>query len=460
MDVDRRDLQGNIFRSYGDAFGFVRHLVLRVVEPAAARAALAAMVDGDRSTPEITPADRHPREAGDQWCLNVGFTWRGLQALGLPGSSLETFPPEFREGMVARAARLGDVGASSPQHWIAGLWDTENVHLVITVHGREAASLGEISAKVLAAQDGRAFAALSGEMLDGAVFTDGHHRKVHFGYVDGISQPRFEGIHREGPVPGQPFTPLGAILLGHPAPLPAIRWRVPHPPDELGQNGTFNAFRVLGQDVVGFETFLGDSAARLGCTAEEVAAKLCGRWRKNGAPLVLAPTEADSAHFPDEDLNRFGYMDDADGSKCPIGSHIRRTNPRDARIVQRGTNDVRGLLRRGMPFGPRYDPERPDGPQVPRGLLGNFICASLAAQFEPMQADWLNLGLLDPRITGTHDPLVGANDERAGGFRFTTAAGDPVTLEGVPRFVRTLGGAYLFLPTVPAVTWMARAAWR
>ncbi len=471
VDVDLHRMQGNIFRSYGDSYRAVRHLVLRVVDPGSARAALATMVDGDRSTPDITRADRSANAAGFGWCLNVGFTWRGLLALGLPATTLASFPPEFRDGMVARAARLGDVGPSSPEHWIAGLSDAERVHLVVTVHGHEHADVVAISDQVTAAQGGRAFAPVdpTAEPLDGATFTGdgplpaGRGRRVHFGYRDGISQPRFDGIHDDASVPGRPFTPLGVVLLGHPSLLPGVRWAVPEPCDELGRDGTFNAFRVLGQDVAGFEAFIHSTADRVGCSAEEVAAKLCGRWR-NGAPLTLAPTEVEAEAFDDcgndDRLNDYGYLDtDADGSRCPIGSHIRRTNPRDAHIVQRATNDVRALVRRGMPFGPAYDPAVPEAPGIRRGLLGNFLCASLSAQFEAMQADWLNLGLQDPRITGTNDPLVGANDGTTSTAEWTTAAGERVTVAGLPLFVHTLGGAYCFVPSIRGVEWIAGGPW-
>ena len=39
-------------------------------------------------------------------------------------------------------------------------------------------------------------------------------------------------------------------------------WRVPQPA-ELGHNGTFNAFRVLKQDVAGFEKYLDQAASDL-----------------------------------------------------------------------------------------------------------------------------------------------------------------------------------------------------
>lgn len=450
--LDLANLQGNILRSYGGTYPAVRHLVLRVSDPVAARAAVAVMVDGDRSTPEITTADCNPKEAGFAWCLNIGFTWRGLEALGLPTTSLDSFPPEFRQGMAARAPRLGDVGPSSPERWVAGLGDAVNVHLVVTIHGRTPADLDDGAAQVMAVASGRAFSQQSPTPLDGHLFTGARKHHVHFGYRDGISQPRFEGVHDPDSFAGH-FTPLGMALLGHPSAL-RIEWEVPQP-SQLGHDGTFNAFRVLAQDVAGFEAFLRQTADRVGCGVEEVAAKLCGRWR-NGAPLVLAPTSEPPVDFPDSELNNFGYMaSDRDGARCPIGSHIRRANPRDAPIVQRGSGPARTLIRRGMPFGPAYDPAVPDTRETPRGLVGNFICASLAAQFEAMQGDWINTGFLDPRITGTHDPITGANDGRTGRFEWSTAGGTTDTIHGLPEFVRTLGGAYCFLPSIRALQWMA-----
>ena len=142
-------------------------------------------------------------------------------------------------------------------------------------------------------------------------------------------------------------------------------------------------------------------------------------------------------------------------SICPIGAHIRRTNPRGAHIVQRSANRTRSLIRRGMPYGPMWDADDPTSAVVPRGLLGNFLCASLAAQFEAMQYDWVNLGFQDPRITGTNDPLVGANDGATSSFAWPRTRGDPLVLRGLPRFVFTRGGAYTFLPSLPAMRWIS-----
>jgi deferrochelatase/peroxidase EfeB len=485
---DLGDVQGNILKAYGRTYGHVRHVVLRVVDRVAAQAALAAMVDGDRSTPEITSAERAPGDTGAAWCLNLGMTHHGLRALGVPKDSLASFPPEFRQGMAARAAKLGDVGDSAPEHWIGGLADTDRVDVIATIHGRRRCDIDPISDQLIATGDGRAFELVStfdGDALEADGDGNGPYRQVHFGYLDGISQPRFPGIHDPGDYDRRSFAPLGAVLLGYPTAVDHVRWRVPSP-EPLGFNGSFNAFRVLRQDVRAFEAFLGATARELSAdaggqivTPALVAAKLCGRWR-NGVPLTLAATEDElrtvSAHLATLGakerrtcLNSFGYRDaDADGSRCPIGAHIRRSNPRDAHIVQRGTNLTRQVVRRGMPYGPRYRPTAdgadPDRDR-PRGLLGNFLCASLSAQFEALQFDWLNLGLQDPRITGTNDPLVGVNGEGAGRFVWPRAGEPPIVLHDLSRFVTTDGGAYTFLPSRSAVRWISargstRTRWR
>src|SRR5262249_54632820 len=89
-----------------------------------------------------------------------------------------------------------------------------------------------------------------------------------------------------------------------------------------------------------------------------------------------------------------------------------------------------------------------------RGLLGNFIGASLGAQFEAMSCDWLNLGLQDPRITGSKDPIVGANDAGTSWFDLPLKSGSTIRLRKLPQFVWTRGGAYTFLPSLSAIRYL------
>ncbi|MGI9023258.1 MAG: Dyp-type peroxidase [Acidimicrobiales bacterium] len=443
------EIQGNILESYGVEYGYVRHLVVTIGHPARARAVLKAMLDPAPGTLRITTGASYGGS-----CLNVGITFLGLRALGVPERSLDTFPPEFRQGMAARAVRLGDVGTSSPETWEGGLGRAGSVHLIFTIHAKDVASLEALWEQVVVAGSDGAYRELS--RFDGETLVDPAtgKRVEHFGFRDGISQPRFEGVGRRPRAPKEPVEPLGIVLLGYPT---SYNVAMPVPgPAELGHQGSFNAFRVLAQDVAGFRDYVADVATATGVSEELVMAKVCGRWR-NGVPVGAADTFEQAEEFlaSGAELNDFDFTDDQDGRACPLGSHIRRTYPRRAQIVQRPANRTRRLVRRGVPFGPWLDPGARPASIRERGLLGSFLCASLSTQFEAMQYDWMNLGLLHPSITGTNDPLVGANDPAVSSFSFSTEQTGWQTVRKLPEFVQTMGGAYCFLPSLRAIDWIA-----
>ena len=458
---DAADVQGNIVRGYRKPR--LRHLVLEITDRIAARRWLAACTSGRRDgVPQITT--EAPWTTKPDTCFNIGLTYEGLRALGTPGPSLATFPTEFIEGMNARALKLGDAGPSAPETWQAPFNDPKRVHLIASIYADEIAQLDSVQHHALADEKGlRLLGARDGWSFGGDY--------VHFGYRDNISQPRFAEVHDpETYADGQPMAPLGTVLLGYPTNFEGLVWRVPQP-EPLGHNGSFNAFRVLAQDVAGFEAYLdtaatdllghpnvddllppgaeatiGDGFSRHAALREVVAANMCGRWR-NGVPLALSPDTPNPS--PKVDLTNFDY----DGaSRCPHGAHIRRCNPRGGQIVQRVANHSRRLVRRGMPYGPAYDPANPDTEE--RGLLGNFLGANLGAQFEAMSCDWLNLGLHDPRVTGSNDPLLGANEPESSWFDLPLKSGATIRLRGLPRFVRTRGGAYTFLPSLSAIRFL------
>src|SRR6478609_1725406 len=74
----------------------------------------------------------------DRRWVTVGFTWNGLRALGVGAESLGTFPEEFKQGMVARAEMLGDIGANHPDHWLGGLASPE-LHAIAILFARDRA---------------------------------------------------------------------------------------------------------------------------------------------------------------------------------------------------------------------------------------------------------------------------------------------------------------------------------
>jgi deferrochelatase/peroxidase EfeB len=454
------DVQGNILRGYRKPR--VRHLVLEITDRAAARRWLAACTSGGDGVAQITTEE--PWETKPETCFNIGLTFEGLRALGTPDASLATFPTEFVQGINARALKLADAGPSAPENWPAPFNDPKRVHLIASIYADEIAQLDRVQHQAL--PDGTGLRPLGAR--EGWCFAGDY---VHFGYRDNISQPKFAEIHNaENYSDSQPMAPLGTVLLGYPTNFEGLMWRVPQP-EPLGHNGSFNALRVLEQDVVGFEAYLDTAATELlghpnvdellppGAEAtigaglsrhaalrEVIAANMCGRWR-NGVPLALSPDTPNPS--PKVDLTNFDY-DRA--SACPYGAHVRRCNPRGGQIVQRVANNSRRLVRRGMPYGAAYDPAKPDTEE--RGLLGNFLGANLGAQFEAMSCDWLNLGLQDPRVTGSNDPLLGANEPETSWFDLPLKSGVTIRLRGLPRFVTTRGGAYTFLPSLSAIRFL------
>lgn len=466
-EFNPEDVQGNILRGY--RLNRVRHLVLEVTNRSLARQFLAATVSGSTDTvPTIT------RESSVKWsdppdlCFNIGVTFAGLQALGVPQEGLKTFPTEFRQGMTKRAAKIGDFGDSDPQNWADPFNQPERIHLIASIYSDSCEQLEQVQVQVA-----KAFTIVG--VRDGRNLPEG---KVFFGYRDSISQPRFEHVtNPDRANDNEPINPLGTVLLGYPTHYEGVLFRVPDP-DELGRNGAFNAFRVLAQDTVAFEKYLSSAATELenhpyvdrllapgaernifggmdrhSALREVVAAQMCGRWR-NGMPYEKSPNS--TGPIPDTPgfLTNFDYDR---GSRCPAGSHTRRANPRNGHIVQRMSNYSRRIVRRGMSYGPDFDPDNPDETSnAERGLLGNFLCANLGAQFEAVMCDWINVGLQNPDITGADDPLLGANEPETSWFDLTLAEGGSIRLRGFPRFVKARGGAYTFLPSLSAIAYLSQ----
>ncbi len=200
-----------------------------------------------------------------------------------------------------------------------------------------------------------------------------------------------------------------------------------------------------------------------------LAAKLMGRW-PSGAPLVLAPDADDPALGG---ANLFLYRPtDPDGFACPVGSHIRRANPRDAfrRIADTAEESIRTsnqhrILRRSINYGeplfPKQDLENGRAPVdleddgQPRGLHFMAINTDIQRQFEFIQETWLNNGTFNG-LYDNKDPFIGDND----GTGTMTIQRQPVRhrVRDLPRFVHVRGGAYLFLPSITALRFLAGAS--
>jgi hypothetical protein len=143
--------------------------------------------------------------------ISVGFTYQGLRALGVPQESLASFAPEFRQGMAARAAELGDVGDSSPDHWEKPLGSPE-VHVALSVLSPDAAQL-----EILLDRARRAHEELPGVQViwrqDCYQLPTG---RTSFGFKDGIGQPAVEGSGISGTNPEERPIKAGEFILGYP----------------------------------------------------------------------------------------------------------------------------------------------------------------------------------------------------------------------------------------------------
>ncbi len=377
--------------------------------------------------------------------ITVAFTYAGLEALGVPQESLDSFAPEFREGMAARADLLGDTGESSPEHWERPL-GTPEVHIAIAALSPDPAVLQAAAERASRAQEELAGVEVVWRQ-DCYQLPTG---RTSFGFKDGIGQPAVEGSGRPPSNPKERPLKAGEIILGYPdesgelPPMPT--------PAVLGRNGTYVVFRKLHTKVAAYRQYLRDRAAT---RADEtlLGAKMVGRWQ-SGAPLVLAP-DGDEPELGEDARrhNHFGYAEDPRGLKCPVGAHARRANPRDA-FDDDGSVNVRlhRMIRRGTSYGPMLPDGVLEDDGADRGIIFVFAGAHLGRQFEFVKTQWLNDGIFIG-APSEKDPLVGAND---GSGTFTIPQ-RPIRrrLQDLPPFVVTRGGEYCFAPGLRALRWLA-----
>lgn len=461
-DRDRRDIQGLVL--FGTTCALLRYHFFRVTDPVAGRRFVSSLTESIDEL-HVNTAGLRDKDARSESLVYVGFTWQGLAALRVPTVVLNSFPDEFREGAKARASVVGDDGPSAPEQWV---FDPDTVHLAVMLYARQPERLAELSSQLLSRATEHRCTLVA--MLDGKALPDYDHptgqrvtKPVHFGYSDGISQPQMLPAPTRHPH-APPAVPPGMFILGHPdSPQDGTSFAVanePVPlPMQLMRNGTFGAFRMLEQDCDAFEAFLDANAADVN-ERELLAARLCGRWR-NGVPLTLSPDTPHPAQpLASHELNAFDYrpsptvpeaIDDRHGLRCPVGSHIRRSNPRAADVMGGMGNRLR-LIRRGMPYGPPH--VRGDGQK--RGMLGLFLCVSLKHQFEFISRHWVNDGLFARGLApADKDPITGAQ-QPGDTFSYRAPDGTTATTTSLSRFVTTKGSAYLFYPSVTGLRYISQ----
>ena len=602
-ELELSDIQGNIVRAYGRFhYPFARYFFLnipRTPKPTDGRQLTqqeAARKFVNQARLKVTTASRWPevngQRIGPQVTLNIGFSFYGLMALGLPVKTLSGLPPEFIEGMKSRSSVLGDRDpikmAVEDPHWNKH-WDEiwrnnrapdgdpdKNVHIWISMNAKAqvfqdkpAVELEEQTQWLRDCCDEFGVSLLSGIGQDGqadfqqasAIFRDvlvepedektqavlrgmgldlnSEHTKTlfqamgidtaakafklkvptpceHFGFTDGIGDPVFKGQYPEKDMDkkvigrgklmrsegraqennlAKDWEPLetGEFILGYPDESQELP---PTPqPDYLFHNGSFMVFRKLHENVGSFKAVVEREAKKYqkvnGVDFEEahetLLGKMVGRWR-NGVPLAVAPTYRKMQGVSQEykldktdtlpeyleamkylgtsDISNFRYADDMAGQRCPIASHLRRTNTRDMLDPKNKPNDQdeqnrdstsalnkrRRILRRGLPYGPSSGGCRDEDEQ---GVIFMTIGSSIFRQFEFVQQQWIQYGL-DFNAGNSTCPLLGRHDNHdsyivPGNPDMEGGAKRTFVMTGLKNFVECRGGDYFFIPSLTAL---------
>ncbi|MEM6660795.1 MAG: hypothetical protein AAF666_01340 [Pseudomonadota bacterium] len=427
--------------------------------------------------------------------IDLCFTQSGLEALDVDKTTRESFPQAFKEGMAARAQRLGDIGDSAPENWegelgqssihgyftggfrIGPAWeeDWERLRGQIDAFNQNGEATGKILRTVLQA----VFQPLGLEILhielgqypyelETVQTVDGPlqraksvaeaDRREHFGFRDGISQPYANMMLKKAPNGGG-------------IPLANGSWRAPAAGEiylgqtdedgnktlqpcngDLRRNGTFKVFRKLEQDVTGFRTYLEGQHPDSKGEQERLAAEIVGRW-KDGRALTKSQTPKPIADDSDPaEINDFRFLpEDAKGGRCPLGAHIRRSNPRD--IADEAEARRHRIQRMGIAYGGALIADTANADERKRGLL--FVCANarIDMQFELIQGKWINNGEFLGQAGLGKCPLIGnSTGQQHDAF---IRAGGRSRATNLPAFVTTRGGDYFFAPGVDALRMIA-----
>ncbi|CCM80046.1 Dyp-type peroxidase [Rhizobium mesoamericanum] len=453
---------------------------------------------------QITFGDQPPADK----VLIFALTADGLKRLGLPSDVGDSFPTAFRLGMGSpgRANLLADTGDDKAGTWLWG-GPEKAIDATLLLYADSQTTLVSYASELSSGID-----AAGGKVLHQVTPTPlpqprpgetaAQIVREPFGFADGISQPIIKGTRRwmrqsdaiHAVEPGEfllgypdtrgffPPSPQVPAAMDHDNLLPLAdpkHSRGTYQPDfemssataarDLGRNGTFLVIRQLAQYVDVFNDYVNDAAARYAghpaipdqlepqLLPEWIGAKMVGRW-KDGSSLVRYPNgpatgkQHGETFRPDNDF--LPGAEDPLGARCPLGAHIRRSNPRDS--LAPGSKDELSIVNRHriLRVGRGFDAVGGSDPEEQKpGLLFMCLNADIERQFEFVQQTWATAWQFHG-LENEVDPITG----RGGGMGRLTipSARGPLNLTGIKDFVRMRGGAYLFMPSRSAVRFLAR----
>jgi Dyp-type peroxidase family len=503
------DLQGNILKSHGREESV--HIFLTFPDPKKEprKTAVLRRLIAQLATKDITSAKKQLDDAA-AWRKNkidggvfvhFSLSSSGYEKLGFPDSTQpkganlqkrkEATPKEFKDDY----AEVFQLGMKRRQYALIdppfSAWEPEykrdiDALLIIAADNlrdvmiKEAEIIPDLSrvARVATVERGTKIRRQFNNQNQDAVVE-------HFGFTDGIGDPRFleEDLERKekGETAKRLFSaPLNLVLVKDPLGTPNVSF------------GSFLIFRKLEQNVQGFKNAELELSKELGVSRELSGAMAVGRF-EDGTPLVLQGNDGSN------NLNNFDYFRDSAGLKCPFQAHLRKTNPRLESVryggpfAQSEEQELgHRIARRGVTYGgPLSDFSNLDLlPTDGVGLL--FMCyqSDIWEQFEFIQRFWSNnprflepamsrsrgvdnnnyckiLPELDPvtgkpkvicetgldavsgqSLPGQSDPLI--KDEAQPPEHWLKQWDQPTVLTDVKfaNFVKLKGGEYFFSPSI------------
>ena len=329
--LDLADIQGNILEDFVRNFPAARFIFLQITDAAAGRAFILEYRAKVTTALRWGKSDSYVGESlaqKPQVAINIALTFPGFLALGLPTRTLAKMPAEFIDGMKARAEILGDdVGANVSTRWDS-VWN-DRPHIAIGLNAllqdATGAPVPELEQETLALQqlcEKHKLKIMSGHRNPAnpawqdasAILVENEATykpvpKEHFGFVDGISNPVFEGQFGDAHVEQVMAVGNGKIMEnGDWASLATGEFLLGHPdeaqetapagtPPEVMRNGTFLVYRKLHENVASFDAYI-DTMAQSYAALMKVTKRGCAQHPQgqDGRTLARWRTAVGRAH--------------------------------------------------------------------------------------------------------------------------------------------------------------------
>ena len=385
--------------------------------------------------------------------LQLAFSAEGLHSLGIAPEAIKACGGSFAQGITTTRLNraLGDLDAASPSNWY---WSDRTTYLMLLVYADTEKHLVKIYEKLTKMRDEARIKEI--HTVTTRLPSDG---REPFGFADGISniRPNFGESAKRG---NADLVPPGEVVLGLPDALGVTESK-----GWLGDGGSFLVGREIQQDVRSFWAFWSEKGGDEE-NAVWLASKAMGRW-PNGMPIT-GSTAHEQPEWNRKKLD-FDFVEDRYGDQCPLGSHIRRANPRNGLDPEHPERSARitsahRLLRRGRRYGApapaKWFPKAlketsaaqiQANPEADRGLL--FIClvGDIARQFEFVQQTWLNNSRF-VNLSGGVDP-ISAGQRLFGDEGIFVLPECPIRqrINGLRSFTLVQGGGYFLLPSKSAL---------